>query len=145
MGKGILERLAEGPVLGDGGYLPELERRGWVQAGPFTPEVSLSHPEAVTEQREFLRAGAEVPRRQGRGDEPDGGGTPDRDFILDQLPEAPRVWLAVGAGHAFKFASALGRCLSELVLDGETAADLEAFRIGRPILWQDDPPRTYMI
>src|SRR5262249_44608173 len=33
--KGILERLAEGPVLGDGGYLLELEKRGWVRAGPF--------------------------------------------------------------------------------------------------------------
>lgn len=61
MKKGILERLAEGPVLGDGGYLLELEKRGWVQAGPFTPEVSLLHPEAVAElHREFLRAGAEV-------------------------------------------------------------------------------------
>ena len=32
--KGILERLKEGPVLGDGGYLLELEKRGWVRAGP---------------------------------------------------------------------------------------------------------------
>ena len=37
--KGILERLKDGPVLGDGGYLLELEKRGWVRAGPFTPEV----------------------------------------------------------------------------------------------------------
>src|SRR5262245_9708 len=61
MKKDILQRLAEGPVLGDGGYLLELEKRGWVQAGPFTPEVSIRHPEAVAELlREFLRAGAEV-------------------------------------------------------------------------------------
>ncbi len=61
MKKDILQRLAEGPVLGDGGYLLELEKRGWVQAGPFTPEVVLLHPEAVAElHREFLRAGAEV-------------------------------------------------------------------------------------
>ena len=39
--KGILERLKDGPVLGDGGYLLELEKRGWVRAGPFTPEVAL--------------------------------------------------------------------------------------------------------
>ena len=59
--KGILERLAEGVVLGDGGYLLELEKRGYVQAGPFTPEVSLTQPEALLElHREFLRAGAEV-------------------------------------------------------------------------------------
>jgi len=61
MKKNILEKLAEGPVLGDGGYLLELEKRGYVQAGPFTPEVSLTHPEALAElHREFIRAGAEV-------------------------------------------------------------------------------------
>jgi betaine-homocysteine S-methyltransferase len=61
MARGILERLAAGPVLGDGGYLLELEKRGYVQAGPFTPEVSLTHPSALEElHREFLLAGAEV-------------------------------------------------------------------------------------
>src|SRR6266576_5575385 len=59
--KGILERLAEGPVLGDGGYLLELERRGYVRAGPFTPEVSITNPDALAQlHREFMRAGAEV-------------------------------------------------------------------------------------
>ena len=58
---GILERLSEGNVLGDGGYLIELERRGYVQAGPFTPEVVLEKPAAVRElHQEFLDAGAEV-------------------------------------------------------------------------------------
>ena len=61
MGEGILERLSEGVVLGDGGYLLELERRGYVQAGPFTPEVSIVHPEALLQMhREFLYAGADV-------------------------------------------------------------------------------------
>ena len=61
MGESILERLGRGPVLGDGGYLLELEKRGYVQAGPFTPEVSLTHPEALAQlHREFLLAGAEV-------------------------------------------------------------------------------------
>ncbi|HYV01348.1 MAG TPA: homocysteine S-methyltransferase family protein, partial [Actinomycetota bacterium] len=60
MPRGILERLAQGPVLGDGGYLLELEKRGYVQAGPFTPEVAIEHPEALAElHREFMRAGAE--------------------------------------------------------------------------------------
>jgi len=45
--KSILERLKDGPVLGDGGYLLELEKRGWVRAGPFTPEVALLHPDAL--------------------------------------------------------------------------------------------------
>ncbi|HSJ51162.1 MAG TPA: homocysteine S-methyltransferase family protein [Actinomycetota bacterium] len=61
MTKGILERLAEGPVLGDGGYLLELEKRGYVQAGPFTPEVVIEHPDALAQlHREFLRAGVDV-------------------------------------------------------------------------------------
>jgi betaine-homocysteine S-methyltransferase len=59
--KGILDRLKDGIVLGDGGYLLELEKRGWVQAGPFTPEVVLQRPLAVKElHAEFKAAGAEV-------------------------------------------------------------------------------------
>ena len=58
---GILERLRDGPVLGDGGYVLELERRGYVQAGPYTPEVAIEHPEALRQlHMEFLRAGSEV-------------------------------------------------------------------------------------
>jgi methionine synthase I (cobalamin-dependent) len=59
--QGILERLREGVVLGDGGYILELERRGYVQAGPYTPEVAVEHPEALRQlHQEFLRAGADV-------------------------------------------------------------------------------------
>jgi betaine-homocysteine S-methyltransferase len=58
---GILERLKYGPVLGDGGYLLELERRGYVQAGPYTPEVAIENPDALLQlHREFRRAGSEV-------------------------------------------------------------------------------------
>jgi betaine-homocysteine S-methyltransferase len=61
MKKNLLQRLAEGPVLGDGGYLLELEKRGWVRAGPFTPEVVLERPQALHELHvEFREAGAEV-------------------------------------------------------------------------------------
>ncbi len=57
----ILERLKQGIVLGDGGALFELERRGYVSAGPFTPEVSIEHPEALRQlQVDFARAGAQV-------------------------------------------------------------------------------------
>ncbi|CAH3186363.1 unnamed protein product [Porites evermanni] len=38
-----------------------LERRGYVKAGPWTPECTVEHPEAVRQlHREFLRAGADV-------------------------------------------------------------------------------------
>jgi len=59
--KGLLERLAEGPVIGDGGFVFAMEKRGYVKAGPWTPEVVMEHPEAVEGlHREFLRAGADV-------------------------------------------------------------------------------------
>lgn len=57
----IIEKLNQGPVLGDGGTIFELERRGYVSAGPFTPQVVVEHPEAVMQlQTDFARAGAEV-------------------------------------------------------------------------------------
>ncbi len=66
--------LEEGPVLGDGGYLIELERRGYVDSGSgrekvgtgkgsgqFTPEVAIENPDALRELHlEFLRAGSQV-------------------------------------------------------------------------------------
>src|SRR5258708_28267579 len=59
--RGILERLAQGVVLGAEGYVFELERRGYIKAGPYVPEVVLDFPDAVKElHREFLRAGSEV-------------------------------------------------------------------------------------
>src|SRR5919206_715927 len=60
-GRGLLERLADGPVICAEGYLFELERRGYLQAGAFVPEVVLEHPELVAElHREFVHAGSDV-------------------------------------------------------------------------------------
>ena len=57
----IVDRLRAGTVLGAEGYVFELERRGYIKAGPFVPEVVLDYPDAVRElHREFLRAGADV-------------------------------------------------------------------------------------
>jgi len=59
--KNILERLAEGPIIGDGGFVFALEKRGYVKAGPWTPEATVEHPDAVRQlHREFLRAGSDV-------------------------------------------------------------------------------------
>jgi methionine synthase I (cobalamin-dependent) len=61
MSLSITERLAAGPVLGAEGYVFELERRGYIKAGPFVPEVVLDFPDAVRELHgEFLRAGSDV-------------------------------------------------------------------------------------
>jgi betaine-homocysteine S-methyltransferase len=70
----INELMKHGPVIGDGGYLIELERRGYVDSGSgreqvgtgrgsgqFTPEVAIEHPDALRElHREFLNAGSQV-------------------------------------------------------------------------------------
>ncbi|HXY81917.1 MAG TPA: homocysteine S-methyltransferase family protein [Gaiellaceae bacterium] len=58
---GLLERLELGPVICAEGYLFECERRGYLQAGAYVPEVVLEHPEVVTElHREFVHAGSDV-------------------------------------------------------------------------------------
>jgi betaine-homocysteine S-methyltransferase len=57
----LLDRLAQGPVICAEGYLFEFERRGYLQAGAFVPEVVLEHPELVTQlHREFVHAGSDV-------------------------------------------------------------------------------------
>src|SRR4026209_2617127 len=72
--KSITELLESGVVIGDGGYLIELERRGYVDSGSgrekvgtgrgsgqFTPEVAIENPDALRElHREFLNAGSQV-------------------------------------------------------------------------------------
>ncbi len=58
---GLLERLTDGCVLCAEGHVFELERRGYLQAGAFVPEVVLEFPEAVKQlHREFVRAGSDV-------------------------------------------------------------------------------------
>ena len=57
----ILERLKKDVVISAEGYVWELERRGYIKAGPYVPEVVLDYPEAVKElHKEFLLAGSEV-------------------------------------------------------------------------------------
>ncbi|RMX36655.1 hypothetical protein pdam_00015005 [Pocillopora damicornis] len=60
--RGVLKRLdTVEVVIGDGGFLYCMERRGYVKAGAWTPEATVEHPEAVRQlHSEFLRAGADV-------------------------------------------------------------------------------------
>jgi sarcosine oxidase len=71
--------------------------------------------------------------------------TPDRDFVVDRLPSHPEVSVGVGGGHGYKFASLIGRILSELAIDGRTERDIEPFRIDRAILQLENPPVNYMV
>jgi betaine-homocysteine S-methyltransferase len=58
---GLMERLAKGPVICAEGYLFEFERRGYLQAGAFVPEVVLEHPDLVEGlHRDFVHAGSDV-------------------------------------------------------------------------------------
>ncbi len=57
----LLERLDKGPVICAEGYLFAMERRGYLSAGAFVPEVVLENPEVVSQlHREFIRAGSDV-------------------------------------------------------------------------------------
>jgi sarcosine oxidase len=73
--------------------------------------------------------------------------TPDRDFVVDTVPGHPAVGVVLGSAHAYKFASALGRIMTELAVDGSTpsAPELEAFRIDRAILREDRPATNFLI
>jgi sarcosine oxidase len=71
--------------------------------------------------------------------------TPDRDFVLDRLPDHPAILVALGAAHGFKFASLFGRIIAELVTDGATPSDLSQFRIDRPLLLEDDPATSFLV
>jgi betaine-homocysteine S-methyltransferase len=56
-----MTRLTDGGTICAEGYLFELERRGYMQAGSFVPEVVLEFPDAVKQlHREFIRSGSDV-------------------------------------------------------------------------------------
>jgi betaine-homocysteine S-methyltransferase len=57
----LLERLAKGPIICAEGYLFEFERRGYLQAGAYVPEIVLERPDLVESlHREFVHAGSDV-------------------------------------------------------------------------------------
>jgi sarcosine oxidase len=68
---------------------------------------------------------------------------PDRHFILDRLPEAPQIAVAVGAGHGGKFSCLMGRILAQLVTAGETPYPVEPFRLTRPAITDPGFPRAF--
>src|SRR2546430_2208663 len=58
---GLMKRLAAGPVVCAEGYVFELERRGYLQAGAFVPTVLTDHPEVVEQlHMDFVHAGSDV-------------------------------------------------------------------------------------
>jgi betaine-homocysteine S-methyltransferase len=58
---GLLAQLNHGPVICAEGYLFEMERRGYLQAGAYVPEAVIDHPEVVRQlHRDFVHAGSDV-------------------------------------------------------------------------------------
>jgi betaine-homocysteine S-methyltransferase len=57
----LMARLNKGAVICAEGYVFELERRGYLQAGAFVPEVLFDHPEVVEQLHlDFVHAGSDV-------------------------------------------------------------------------------------
>lgn len=59
---------------------------------------------------------------------------PDRNFVIDTLPYHPEIIVCCGAGHAYKFASLLGKILSQLAIDGATEYPIAPFTLNRPAI-----------
>ena len=58
--------------------------------------------------------------------------TPERDFIVDRLPDEPRVTVVGGlSGHGFKFTVILGRLAANLIAGEPPGFDLSRFRLTR--------------
>lgn len=59
--------------------------------------------------------------------------TPDEDFIIDRHPDHENVAIAAGfSGHGFKYISAVGGIIRDLILGEESDFDLSPFSIQRP-------------
>lgn len=58
--------------------------------------------------------------------------TPDEKFIIDLHPKYSNVAIAAGfSGHGFKFSSAVGQALSNLIISGKNEIDISQFSINR--------------
>ena len=58
--------------------------------------------------------------------------TPDRQFLIDTLPECPHAtFVSACSGHGFKHSAAIGESLAQWVLEGRSPLDLLPFRLKR--------------
>ncbi|MBU7595196.1 N-methyl-L-tryptophan oxidase [Metabacillus halosaccharovorans] len=58
--------------------------------------------------------------------------TPDDKFVIDIHPKYSNVAIAAGfSGHGFKFSSAVGQALSNLIVSGKNEIDISQFSIDR--------------
>ncbi len=58
--------------------------------------------------------------------------SPDRAPIIDRLPGEPGAWIVGGfSGHGFKYCSAVGELMTDLVMNGSQRFDLSPFQLSR--------------
>ncbi|WP_214401464.1 N-methyl-L-tryptophan oxidase [Pseudonocardia lacus] len=70
---------------------------------------------------------------------------PDQDFVLDTVPDHPQVTVAVGAGHAYKFAALIGEVLADLAMGRRPAHPIDDFSLTRPALTDPAFPRSFHV
>ncbi|ANY08912.1 N-methyl-L-tryptophan oxidase [Pseudonocardia sp. HH130630-07] len=68
---------------------------------------------------------------------------PDQNFVLDRVPGHPQIVVAIGAGHAYKFAALIGGLLTDLALDRAPAHPVDGFALDRPALTDPSFGRTF--
>ncbi|WP_433802358.1 FAD-dependent oxidoreductase [Actinomycetospora sp. CA-084318] len=68
---------------------------------------------------------------------------PDGHLVVDTVPEAPAVHVAVGTGNAGAYASLLGRVLAEFATAGRSRYPVDAFTLDRPALLDADFERRF--
>lgn len=69
--------------------------------------------------------------------------TPDRNFIIERVPECPQIVVALGAAHGFKFSCLIGQILSDLAVEGDTRYPIGAFTSNRPAIEDPDFPTAF--
>ncbi|MBI2948550.1 MAG: N-methyl-L-tryptophan oxidase [Verrucomicrobia bacterium] len=107
-------------------------------------EGRVTSPEAI--DREIHADETEAMRRIIRKLMPDADGplrsavvcmytnTPDHHFLIDSHPRYPQVLIASPcSGHGFKFSSAIGSVLADLLTEGKTRFELSLFRHRWPV------------
>ncbi|TDF96361.1 N-methyl-L-tryptophan oxidase [Paenibacillus piri] len=115
----------------DGGGMKLGRHNGGEAAVPGLPVPPFgTRPEDEADLKRFAQRYLPGAQRLNRGSVCLYENAPDEHFLIGQLPGRPGVWLAGGgSGHGFKFSSAIGEALGELLTTGRSRCDLSAFRI----------------
>jgi sarcosine oxidase len=115
------------PDLGDG--VKVAGHHGGPAVHPDSVDRTVQ-PSEVEQMRELLRR--YLPGANGRHRESVVccyTNTPDEHFLIDRHPREPSVWIASPcSGHGFKFSSAVGEILADLVTQAKSRFDLSLFR-----------------